>query len=99
MTKQSDWIYKLIDAAKTSKVENLPPSQPYQPRAATSSPKSGSKTAGKSAPAKVKGAKTCPKCKKGQMVERTAKAGPNAGKTFLGCTNYPECKHAEPVTK
>lgn len=37
----------------------------------------------------------CPKCKKGVMVTRVAKVGSNAGKEFKGCTNYPECKHAE----
>lgn len=93
MIKQSDWIGKLVEAAKTAKIENLPPSAPYQPRQGAGK-SSGGKAAAKSA-AKPKGAKTCSKCKKGHMVERTAKAGPNAGKTFLGCTNYPECKNAE----
>lgn len=97
MAKQNDWIVKLVEAAKTAKVENLPQSQPYQPSANKSA--AGKTSGGKSGTAKpkIKGAKSCPKCKKGQMVERTAKAGPNAGKAFLGCTNYPECKHAEPI--
>lgn len=93
MIKQSDWIVKLVEAARISKIENLPPSPPYQPRQATgkgSPSKSPSKIS-----AKPKGAKTCTKCKKGHMVERTAKSGTNAGKIFLGCTNYPECKNAE----
>ncbi len=33
----------------------------------------------------------CPKCGK-PTVLRTAKAGPNAGKQFWGCSNYPDCK-------
>lgn len=95
MAKQHDWLYKLIEAAKVAKIENLPPSEPYQPKAGS---KPGAKGSGPSKPlVKVKGAKTCPKCKKGQMVERVAKAGPNAGNKFLGCTNYPACKNAESV--
>lgn len=35
--------------------------------------------------------KTCPKCGK-PMVMRTAKQGANAGKSFWGCTGYPECR-------
>ena len=92
-TKQTDWIHKLIDTAKTCKIENLPQGQPYQGSASNKS-KTPTKSKSSSAP---KGSPTCSKCKKGKMVERTAKSGPNAGKTFLGCTNYPECKHAEPV--
>ena len=34
---------------------------------------------------------TCPKCN-GQMVLRTAKKGPNQGKQFWGCVNYPRCR-------
>lgn len=33
----------------------------------------------------------CPKCGI-SMVERVAKKGPNAGKTFFGCSNYPKCR-------
>lgn len=99
MTKQADWLGKLVDAAKTSKVENLPQGSASPSFAAKKTSRPGAKTAaGKSAPPKkVAGAPTCPKCKKGQMVERVAKGGPNAGKPFLGCTNYPNCKHAEPI--
>jgi very-short-patch-repair endonuclease len=32
----------------------------------------------------------CPKCGS-PMVLRTAKSGPNQGKQFWGCTNYPRC--------
>jgi restriction system protein len=34
----------------------------------------------------------CPKCGSG-LVERTAKRGPNAGNTFLGCSNFPKCRY------
>lgn len=105
MAKQEDWIHKLVETAKLAKIDNLPSSPPYQPKTSASSGKSYSKPVGSGAAktagsaklaSKAKGGKTCPKCKKGQMMERTAKAGPNAGKAFLGCSNYPECKHAEP---
>lgn len=36
--------------------------------------------------------KVCPKCS-GELVERTAKRGPNAGNTFLGCSNFPKCRY------
>ena len=32
----------------------------------------------------------CPKCG-GEMVQRVAKRGANAGKTFWGCRRYPQC--------
>ncbi len=35
----------------------------------------------------------CPKCGKGEIVERTAKKGKNAGKTFYACNNFPRCKN------
>ncbi len=33
----------------------------------------------------------CPKCG-ANLVERTAKNGPNAGSRFLGCESYPKCR-------
>lgn len=33
----------------------------------------------------------CPKCG-ASMVKRTAKKGPRAGKTFYGCSRYPDCR-------
>ena len=34
----------------------------------------------------------CPKCGK-RLVVRTAKNGRNAGKQFIGCSGYPDCKY------
>lgn len=34
----------------------------------------------------------CPKCGS-ELVERTAKRGPNAGNTFFGCSNFPKCRY------
>lgn len=33
----------------------------------------------------------CPKCGS-PLVERTARSGPNAGNTFLGCKGFPKCR-------
>jgi restriction system protein len=33
----------------------------------------------------------CPSCG-GQMVQRTARKGKNAGNTFWGCSNFPQCR-------
>ena len=33
----------------------------------------------------------CPRCG-APMVRRRATRGPNAGKEFYGCTNYPRCR-------
>ncbi len=35
----------------------------------------------------------CPKCGKGEIVERTAKSGRNKGKKFYACNNFPACKN------
>lgn len=39
-------------------------------------------------------AAACPKCGH-EMVERIAKRGKNAGNRFLGCSNFPTCRHIE----
>ncbi|MCR5113930.1 MAG: type I DNA topoisomerase [Acholeplasmatales bacterium] len=36
---------------------------------------------------------TCPKCKKGILVQRVATRGANAGNIFYGCNRYPRCKN------
>lgn len=38
----------------------------------------------------------CPKCGS-NLVERTAKKGPNTGSKFLGCENYPKCRFTKDV--
>ena len=37
----------------------------------------------------------CPKCQKGQLIERTAQKGRNSGNRFLGCSQYPTCRHTQ----
>ena len=38
----------------------------------------------------------CPRCGK-PMVVRTAKQGRNAGKDFLGCSDYPNCRYTKNI--
>lgn len=35
---------------------------------------------------------TCPNCG-AALVQRVAKSGANAGRPFLGCSNFPKCRH------
>lgn len=39
--------------------------------------------------------KQCDKCNVGKMMTRLIKKGQSAGKTFLGCSNYPACSNSE----
>lgn len=38
----------------------------------------------------------CPRCG-GRLERRVARQGPNAGGAFLGCSNYPRCRHTTPL--
>jgi len=38
--------------------------------------------------------KVCPECANGQLIERENSQN---GSHFLGCSNYPACRHTEPV--
>ncbi len=46
----------------------------------------------------VKNGKVCPLCG-GKLVIRTAKQGHNAGHSFLGCTNYPNCRYTRNIER
>lgn len=37
---------------------------------------------------------SCPACGKGSLVTRVISKGDHKGKSFLGCSNYPECSHS-----
>lgn len=41
----------------------------------------------------------CPNCKTGYIKEKRISTGKNAGKTFYGCSNFPECKQSYPSEK
>lgn len=47
-------------------------------------------------PSDLKKIPACPQCG-GQMALRTAKAGPNTGHQFWGCTGYPDCKGTQKI--
>lgn len=47
-------------------------------------------------PADLKKIPACPLCG-GLMALRTAKAGPNTGQQFWGCTGYPDCKGTQKI--
>jgi restriction system protein len=47
--------------------------------------------------AQKENSKTCPKCG-GKMVLRQVKKGPNAGKSFFGCSQFPACNGVVNVT-
>ena len=38
----------------------------------------------------------CPRCG-GRLVLRTARSGPNAGRQFYGCSNYPRCRYTKNI--
>lgn len=99
--KQTQWVLQLVaEAQKTTigSIVNVAPAGKASAGGKISVGASGSaKPATKSASGGAKKGKACPKCNKGQMVERTAKA---SGKKFMACNNYPECNHVEwPKTK
>jgi hypothetical protein len=39
----------------------------------------------------------CPRCD-APLVEREAKKGPHAGRLFMACSRFPECRYAAPHT-
>lgn len=46
---------------------------------------------GKAATAPIKATKSCPKCKNGTMVQKTARRGARSGQRFWACNRWPEC--------
>lgn len=87
--KQHEFINILLKKLETVTLPELP-TVSYS-KGKTSATKSSS---GGGAAKKTTG-KKCPQCKKGNLVTKTIKNGDNAGKTFKGCSNYPECKYTE----
>lgn len=89
MSKQRDWVVRLLDESKkidASVFSNLSKIQPKQ----TGKSKSYNKSQyTKSAQPKPTG-KKCPKCGS-DMLERKSKTG----NKFYGCKGFPQCKHIE----
>ncbi len=51
---------------------------------------------GEAREAKQEPTRPCPKCG-GELVVRKAKSGPNRGRPFWGCLNFPRCRFVEPI--
>lgn len=88
--KQHEFIKIILDTIKKTTLPKFPESQSSGYSAKPSSGKSSSGT-----PAKKSSGKKCPQCKKGNLISRKITKGENAGKSFKGCSNYPECKYTE----
>jgi very-short-patch-repair endonuclease len=72
----------------------LPPVQGSTPQ--SYSPSSAPKSAPATLPANPK-IPVCPKCGI-PMVARTGSKGPNQGRRFYGCSNYPNCREMKPFS-
>lgn len=88
--KQNQWVVQLIEEAKKAEITNI--SSPEVKK--TSTTKSSSKTSStKGSYQAPKSLGTCPKCGKGTLQEKTAKA---SGKKFISCSNWnanPKCDY------
>lgn len=92
--KQEKFINLLLNELRKTELPTLPT---VERKMGYSSPKGKTGTTKKTSSTKSKTStgKKCPKCKKGNLVTKKINNGANAGKTFKGCSNYPECKHTE----
>jgi DNA topoisomerase-3 len=102
--KQVQWIQSLLVAAAATQLPPPPPEAAWPAGGGSGSgggkkfpaKKSGKPSARSGPPRPVDpNAVPCPKCKQGAMLPRQVKAGAHAGKSFMGCSNYPACKHSE----
>ncbi len=100
--KQLQWLQTILTSVQTITLPPPPPEATYTPGGGSGGGKSfsGGKSSQKPAMKKPSGpppagSKPCPSCKKGHLIPREIKNGPHAGKSFLGCSNYPACKHSE----
>lgn len=50
----------------------------------------------RSIPEAAQNARFCPKCAS-PLVKRTATKGKHAGNNFMACSDFPKCRHAEPI--
>lgn len=55
--------------------------------------KTGTGTGARKTSVSVKAGDKCPECKKGTIQLKTIKTGKNIGKSFRGCTEFPNCKY------
>ena len=86
MSKQSQWVTTLVGQAATAEIKGLPSEEATGPSGNGSERKKPSNLEGHGEP--------CPKCNEGTMQTRAINKGKFAGKSFLGCSNYPKCQHS-----
>lgn len=92
-SKQTDFVTNLLKSIENSTLPTLPASE--SPSYSSKSSFASKGKSGSSSGSTAKKGKKCPKCGKGVMVSREIKSGDKKGTKFMGCSNYPECKHAE----
>ena len=88
--QQKKWITQIINDAKNTNIVVASAPSPTAP--VKSGAKASASLPGKAPAKSAKKVKQCPQCNKGEMLPKVAKV---SGKKFLGCSNYPECKHTE----
>ena len=87
--KQKEFVTMMLNSIKKTILPDFPTPQ-QSSGGSTSKSSSGSKT-----PTKKSSGKKCPKCGKGTLITRKISKGDNAGKSFKGCSCFPECKYVE----
>lgn len=71
------------------------PARKSSPARRKSAPATATPSAGPgAAPGATLEGSACPQCGKGTLRTRTVRAGQHAGKTFFGCSRFPDCKHS-----
>jgi DNA topoisomerase-3 len=92
--KQNQWVVQLVADAKIAQISNIPQTQTISKTKTTTNKATNFKTSSSSNKATTKSTsgKTCPKCKLGTLVEKTAKT---SGKKFSGCNTWPKCDYVE----
>lgn len=90
--KQNEWVVKLVEEAKNVQIDKIEQSAPVKSGSSKASVGTKSSSSSSSAPKSAPKGKTCPKCKQGSLVKKTAKA---SGKEFIGCNTWPKCDYVE----
>ena len=105
--KQNEWATKLVEEAKLAQIGPITPiattskttsysskssSSSYSKPSTSTTKSKSSSTKSKTSTSKPKDNTTCPTCKSGHLVEKTAKA---SGKKFIGCDTWPKCNYVE----
>ena len=82
-------VRQIVDAKEQRQGPATPASPP--PQAVSVPPAESPPSAKRADTARPSAAPVCPRCR-APMVLRTPKQGPNQGKSFWGCTQFPRCR-------